>query len=159
MRRPRSRGPYLAAALILTGVAALATGCAAAGTPAPVTSSSPAPPPTDTIGGKLLVLDEHAKGKTVTATVGTSVELILHNSYWDINSSSNPKVLAEIGEPTQLPATPTCAAGMGCNPVQATFTAMTPGTAVLSASRTSCGEALLCAPGQRHFQVTVVVTE
>lgn len=157
MCRPRSRGPCLAAALILTGVAVLATGCAAAGTPAPVTSAVTSPP-TNTIGGKLLVLDEHAKGKTVTATVGTSVVLILHNSYWAINASSRPEVLAEIGEPTQLPATPTCPPGVGCNPVQVTFTAMTPGTAVLSASRTSCGEALLCAPGQRHFQVTVIVT-
>jgi hypothetical protein len=155
MRRPINRGPYLAAVLILSGVAALATGCATAGTPGQVTSS---PASTITAAGKSLVLNEHAKGKTVTVTVGTSVKLILHSSYWNISNSSSPKVLAEIGEPTQLPATQTCPPGVGCNPMQAKFTAMTPGTAILSASRMSCGEAMLCAPAQRHFQVTVIVT-
>jgi len=148
---------WIVSGLVLAGCAALSTGCAAARIP--VTLPPSASSATITVTGSPLLLDEHAKGKTVAVTVGTSVELVLHNSYWNINNSSNPKVLAEIGEPTYLPATSACVPGGGCNPVQATFTAMTPGTAVLSASRTSCGEAMLCAPGQRHFQVTIVVTK
>ena len=48
--------------------------------------------------------------------------------------------------------------GGGCNPVVATFTAMSAGTAVLSASRTSCGEALRCGPDNSHYHVTIIVT-
>lgn len=155
----RTAGTHVASGLILAGCVAFGTGCAATSAqPGPGTSPSASSSAITVIGGPL-VLDEHAKGRTVTVTAGTLVELILHNSYWNINISSNPKVLAEIGEPTQLPVTPTCAAGIGCNPVQATFTAMAPGRAILSASRISCGEAMLCAPGQRHFQVTVIVTK
>lgn len=146
----------IASGLILAGCAALGTGCAAAGTP--VTLPPSASSSTIAVTGSPLVLDEHAKGKVVKIAVGTSVELVLHNSYWNINNSSNPKVLAEIGKPTYLPATSACVPGGGCNPVRATFTAMTAGMAVLSASRTTCGEAMGCLPGQRHFQVTVVVT-
>lgn len=153
----RTARTQIAFGLILAGCAVFGTGCAAAG--APVTLPPSASSSTITVSGSPLVLDEHAKGKVVKIAVGTSVELILHSSYWNINNSSSPKVLSEIGEPTQLPVTPTCPPGIGCNPVQATFTAMTPGTAVLSASRMSCGEAMGCGPGQGHFQVTVVVTK
>lgn len=147
---------WIAPGLILAGCVALGTGCAAAGTP--VTLPPSAPESTVTVAGSPLLLDEHAMGKTVAVTVGTSVELVLHSSYWNIDNSSNPKVLAEIGQPTYLPATSACVPGGGCDPVRATFTAMTQGTAVLSASRMSCGEAMGCAPGQRHFQVTVIVS-
>ena len=155
MRAVRS---WIASGLILAGCAAFGTGCAATSSQ-PGPGTSPSASPSTTVAGNPFVLDEHAKGKVTRITVGTSVKLILHSSDWNINNSSSPKVLAEIGEPTQLPVTPSCPPGVGCNPVQATFTAMTPGTAVLSASRISCGEAMLCAPGQRHFQVTVIVTK
>jgi hypothetical protein len=147
---------WIASGLVLAGCAAFSTGCAATSAQ-PGPGTSPSASPSTTVAGNPLVLDEHAKGKTITVTVGTSVKLILHSSYWNIKNSSSPKVLAETGGPTQLPVAPTCPPGVGCNPVQATFTAMTAGTAVLSASRISCGEAMLCAPAQRHFQVTVIV--
>ncbi len=47
---------------------------------------------------------------------------------------------------------------LGCNPVRAMFTARAPGIAVLSASRTSCGEALRCGPQNGTYQVSVIVT-
>jgi hypothetical protein len=150
------------AGLIMTALTMLCIGCGhAAARPSPGQSLTPsASAPTITVSGKTaIIVDEHANGKSVTVTVGAPIKLLLHNSYWNISASSRPDVLAEIGVPTWLPVTPTCGAGMGCNPVQAIFTALRPGTAVLSASRMSCGEAMLCAPAQRHFQVTVVVTQ
>lgn len=130
MHSSRSRVPLAAAGLTLAAVTMLGTGC-----------------------------DHAASQPSPGVTPSASAFPVLHNSYWNINASSRPDVLAEIGAPTQLPVTPTCGAGMGCNPMQATFTALRPGTAVLSASRMTCGEALACAPAQRHFQVTVVVTQ
>lgn len=171
MRRPDIRGTSLAAVIAIAFLAVAAVGCTGTSTepgPGPSISASPAravspssSPSSSGIAvtGSTVVIDEDANGKTVTVTVGSPVELILHNSYWTIQASSRPDILAEIGTPTQLPVSPTCAAGIGCNPVRAMFTAMRPGTAVLSASRTSCGEALLCAPDQRHFAVTVVVVQ
>jgi hypothetical protein len=41
--------------------------------------------------------------------------------------------------------------------VRTSFLALAPGTAVITASRTTCGEALRCTASQRHFSVTIVV--
>lgn len=168
MRRARNR-----ASLLVTSVALLAgwgvSGCAAdggipvpaneggGGTPVPVTSLPPTGTPVVT--GSQVVLDEHANGRTVKVTVGSTVELLLHFSFWDINGSSSPSVLAQAGAPTLLPQTPpTCAPEIGCSSLRATFTALRAGTSVLSASRNTCGEAIQCPPAKRRFQVTVIVT-
>ena len=154
----------IAAGLLLAALAALGTGCASTGapptqatlTPTPGTSTAASGPG---VSGRPVVLDEHANKTTVHVQVGTTVELLLHSSYWNIAGSSSPSVLAPQGAPTQVPVTPTCAPGIGCNPVRAMFSALSPGTSVLSASRTSCGEALRCGTENGHFQVTVIVTQ
>jgi hypothetical protein len=111
-----------------------------------------------TPAGQPVVLDEHGSKAVVHVRVGTTVELLLHSSYWTIRGSSRPAVLAQQGTPTQLPVTPTCAPGIGCNPVRAMFTARAPGVAVLTASRTNCGEALRSGTQNGSYRVTVVVT-
>ena len=152
----------IAAVLLAAALATLGTGCAATGAPntqVSATSAAPANWPTGPVAsGQPVVLDEHANKTTVHVQVGTTVELLLHSSYWTIGGSSSPAVLAPQGTPTQLPVTPTCAPGIGCNPVQAMFSARSPGTSVLSASRTSCGEAMRCGTQNGRFQVTVIVT-
>jgi hypothetical protein len=163
MHTPRTQ---IMVALTLIGLAGLGTGCAAdAGThvsttpPASATVSAgtsghvPAPP------GRPIVLDEHANRTVIYVRAGATVELLLHSSYWTILGSSRPAVLAQDGPTRQLPVTPTCPPGIGCNPLQAMFIAQSPGTAVLSASRTSCGEALRCGPQNGSFRVTVIVTQ
>jgi len=170
-----NRGTRLAAGLFVLALAGAGAGCASTTShPAPSTtpgaSQGPttgtttpsAPPPAPsyvaTAPGNPYLIEDGANGKTVTVRVGTQVELLLHNSYWNINASSKQDVLADNGTPTFTPGTPTCAPGFGCNPVLAMFRAVHPGTAVLSADRTSCGEAYRCPPNQRHYQVTVIVT-
>lgn len=152
----------IAAGLLLAALAALGTGCASSAapptqvTPTPAASSAPAEP---VVSGQPVVLDEHANKTTVRIQVGATVELLLHSSYWNVTGSSSPSVLAPQGAPTQLPVTPTCPPGIGCNPVRAMFSALSPGTSVLSASRTTCGEALRCGTDNGHYQVTVIVTQ
>jgi hypothetical protein len=115
-----------------------------------ITGTAPANP--------AIVLDEHANSSTVQVVVGRRVELLLHSSYWTDFGSSQSAVVRADGSVRTLPTSQRCIPGGGCNPVLATFMAQKVGTAVLSASRTSCGEALRCTPANSHYRVTIVVT-
>jgi hypothetical protein len=110
-------------------------------------------------GPRVIVVRDDANGKTVPARAGDRIELILSSSYWSVTGSSAPRVLREDGPAVLLPRPSSCPTipGLGCVPVQADFTALTGGTAVIRASRSSCGEALRCMPDQTRFTVIVVV--
>jgi hypothetical protein len=58
-----------------------------------------------------------------------------------------------LSRPSSCPNIP----GLGCIPVRADFTALSDGKAVITASRSACGEALRCKPDQTQFTVIVVV--
>jgi hypothetical protein len=104
-----------------------------------------------------VVVSEHNNGKTVHVPVGTKITLLLHSSYWTIAPSPKQSVLSGTGKPTWLKAG-NCPPGVGCRPQETTFTADSPGTVTLTASRTACGEALACTGSMGHYQVTVVIT-
>ena len=92
--------------------------------------------------------------------VGSEITVQLANTYWMIGPSSDPAVLALVAGPTTSGAAPSaCLPGMGCGLVTATFRALTPGQATISASRTSCGEALQCTGSAGAYAVTVVVKD
>lgn len=105
------------------------------------------------------MVGDAANNTTVNVVRGASVDITLDSSYWKFAGSSKPEVLREDGPAKLLPAPmgATCAPGVGCRPVEVKFTAQTPGTAVVTASRSVCGEVMRCAPGQRSYKVTVVV--
>jgi len=138
------------ASLALTAALFAVAGCASPRgivTPPPRATNYPA-----------IVLDEHANQSTVQVVVGRRVEVLLHSSYWTGFGSSQSAVVRADGSVRTLPTSQKCVPGGGCNPVLATFMAQAAGTAVLSASRTSCGEALRCSPANSHYRVTIVVT-
>lgn len=118
-------------------------------------AGSPGPPPP----GTLTIAHDHANGKTIRLAVGDQLELILSSSYWKLRGSSAPAVLRQDGPTKLLPRPSTCPdiPGIGCTPVRTMFTALAPGTVQITASRITCGEALLCRPDQRRFRVTVIV--
>jgi hypothetical protein len=157
-RRGTARGaafPGLAAAV---ASALLVTACGSAATGAgggPGSSRGPGS------GGRaaITVARDNANGTILHMRVGERLELTLSSTYWQVHGSSAPAVLRQNGRGTVLPRPSTCPAipGLGCAPIRVLFTAIAPGTAVVSASRTTCGEALRCAPDQRHFSLTVVV--
>ncbi len=139
------------AALMLAACAVVpfAGGCAAAG------SSHPAGDP----GGPLVVRDG-SNGRTVTVTVGEHLEVILGSTYWTVRGSSKPRVLRQDGPSSLMPRPANCASnipGLGCVPIRTDFSALAPGTTVITASRVTCGEAMRCMPGQEHYSLTVVV--
>lgn len=112
-------------------------------------------------GPVVIVVHDDANGKAVSAKAGDRIELILSSSYWHVIGSSAPRVLRQDGPPVLLPRPRRCPdiPGLGCIPVRANFTALADGKAVITASRSSCGEALRCKPGQTRFAVIVVVRD
>ena len=110
-------------------------------------------------GPAVIVVRDGANGKAVPARAGDRIELILSSNYWHVTGSSAPSVLRQDGPSVLLPKPKSCPdiPGLGCTPVRADFTARTSGKAVITASRTACGEALRCQPDQTRFIVTVVV--
>jgi len=107
----------------------------------------------------VVVLSEHSNGKTVHVAVGEHVKLILSSDYWRVHGSSSNAVVVQTGRARLLPRPKNCPKipGLGCVPFETTFTALAKGTAVITASRQTCGEALACQPPQEHFRVTIVV--
>jgi hypothetical protein len=110
-------------------------------------------------GPTVITVRDDANGKTVKARVGDRIELILSSTYWNLHGSSAPRVLRQNGPPVVLARPPSCPdlPGLGCTPEQVNFTALADGTAIVRASRTSCGEALRCAPDKTRFAVTLVI--
>jgi len=145
----RSAAVPAAAAASVVAVAIPAAGCGTA-----TGSNNPVP--------RTIVLHDNANGRTVSVRRGDSLELILASSYWNVTGSSAPGVLRQEGATSLLPRPSSCPdiPGLGCNPEQTTFKALTRGKAVITAGRTTCGEALRCGgPGRpTRFTLTVVVT-
>jgi len=123
-----------------------------AGQPSGQPSGTPGPDST-------VRVKDDANGTMVHVHVGDEVELLLSSSYWTVNGSSAATVLRQDGASTVLPRPSGCAAipGQGCQPVRTDFTAEAVGTAIITANRTVCGEALRCPPEKQHYFVTIVV--
>lgn len=96
-------------------------------------------------------------GRTITLHRGDRLTVTLHSTYWSIRGSSAPAVLHEKGAPASHPTPARCVPGQGCGTVTATFDAVRRGTADVTAARTTCGEAMQCAPAQRDYVLHVVV--
>jgi hypothetical protein len=157
-RRPapprRALAAAAAAACLLLGV----SGCTS--TTAPRRSGSPGSPTsasatTPQAGTPTVSYTDN--GRTVHAAVGQTVHVVLENTYWTIDGSSDGAVIAPLGTASHSPQPNGCVPGAGCGTVRQDFLARAPGQALLSAHRTICGEAMACAPAQRSFSVTVVV--
>jgi hypothetical protein len=94
-------------------------------------------------------------GRTITVAPGERLTVTLGSTYWSFGGSSNSTVLRQVGQPVASPGT--CPPGVGCGQVTATFDAVGRGRADVTASRSSCGEALSCTGGSGSFRVSVVV--
>jgi len=117
---------------------------------APTGSAGPCASPT--------TVDDSAAQTAVHLCVGQVLTLVLHNTHWEQIASSDQGVLRADGAPTiQLAAPSACVPGAGCGTITETFVATGPGSATVSAHRTSCGEALQCASGQGSFTLSVAV--
>ena len=117
----------------------------------PVTPTSPLP----SVAGERDIT-EGDNGHTVAVALGDVVVATLHNTYWRFEPPGPG--LTQVGEETVTPAPRgTCLPGIGCGTVVARYRATGPGSSDLRASRSSCGEALPCGPGQGSWTVRVLV--
>jgi hypothetical protein len=154
--RSSHRGDIRQRRLLTAAVAAgMAAGIAVGGCAAGMPADPAAHPITSVAAASPLVLDEWDNGHTIQARLGQSIELDLHSSYWQALHSTAPEVVQQQGRTVASPGD--CPPGVGCGTFRSTFVVQRAGTARLVADRISCGEARLCAPDQRRFDVTILV--
>ena len=103
-------------------------------------------------------LDDRDNHGTVSVHVGQTVELTLASTYWTIGAPSGT-ALGAAGPERKTPnyTRPGCHPGTGCGTDVRDFKAVRTGTSGISATRTTCGEALRCSDAQSRFFVTVHV--
>jgi hypothetical protein len=93
-------------------------------------------------------------GHTLTLTVGQRLSVRLDSTYWTFGPTAPP--LRQNGQPLVSKGGP-CVPGQGCGTVTADFYAAGPGRTAVSASRTSCGEAMRCVGPAGQYRLTIVV--
>ncbi|MFD7339208.1 hypothetical protein ACFV98_24820 [Streptomyces violascens] len=162
--RPRQRrAAHIGWAALAVALACDAVnGCSSPGSPPlllppPGAASIPVPGPSVSESAPTITLDERAAGKVIKVSVGTTVLIRLHSTYWSAPTSSNPQTLAPVGNSGSTP-TGTCEPGAGRGLAAADFTARRTGTAHVLAHRNSCGEAMRCGAGQGSYAVTVDIS-
>jgi hypothetical protein len=101
--------------------------------------------------------DDGDDGRAVTVAVGSQLTVSLASTYWRIAPPVPDGLLR--GSPVLVhPATGgRTVPGSGQGTVVETFRALAPGTATVTATRRSCGEAMRCTGGQGDYRLTVVV--
>ena len=167
--RPRPAG------VIATALALVMSACSAQGTPTqsglgtttmlPTTSSSPLsypggstlPPTTAPSNVSEVTATDGDKGKTVHLRPGQHLKVTLASTYWQFQPVSNRAVLKQEGKPVVVPQPTGCVPGQGCGTVTANYLAMAPGSAMVTAIRSSCGEAMGCTATSGRFGLTVMV--
>lgn len=108
-------------------------------------------------GGRRVSVGGSDNGRTVAVTVGDVVSLRLASTYWQLAPAAPAAVLRTDSRATLAGPARSCVPGQGCGFAVAAFTAVAPGRATISASRTTCGEALRCSPAQSRYRLTVLV--
>jgi hypothetical protein len=94
----------------------------------------------------------------LTLRRGQRITIVLSSTYWHFQESSNPAVLQSDGQPRTSPQPSGCVPGGGCGTATATYLAVATGGAVVTATRTSCGEAMGCTGADGLYSLRVVVS-
>src|SRR5579859_517064 len=107
--------------------------------------------------GGTVNLGDGNNGQRVSVPAGDRVVVQLSTTFWSFEGSSDSSVLNQVGSAAVSPRSG-CVPGAGCGTTTATFDAVHAGRADITATRTSCGEAMRCVGDQGSYLVTVVVT-
>jgi len=122
-----------------------------------ITGSGASPSPGSTPEAGLIVATDSDSGKSFELHVGDRLEVKLASTYWNIHESSDLSVLRLAGPTAISPQPNGCVPGAGCGLAIADFDAVGSGSADVTASRTSCGEAMRCVGSAGSYRITVVV--
>jgi hypothetical protein len=123
-----------------------------------MTGGAVSPSPGSTPDARLVVAMDTDNGRTLQLHVGDRLEVSLGSTYWSIHESSDPSVLRLAGPVAISPQPGGCVPGGGCGLAIASFDAVGKGSADVTASRTSCGEAMLCTGTAGSYRLSVVVS-
>ena len=151
------------AAVLLAG-AALLSGCSSspsapsAGSTA-VTSSPGSSTSHRSLPSTTVLLFDRDNGRTLSVSAGTRVSVRLANTYWQFAHGSDRALRQDgaVAVRALPPGSRQCVPGEGCGTLVAAFEAVRPGRQAITATRTTCGEAMRCTGGQGHYNVTVIV--
>jgi hypothetical protein len=144
------------ATAMTAALCATATACGGLSSTSLSTSRPSAPTPSPRVAVTIAASDAE-NGRTIIVRVGDRVSIVLDSTYWSFAGSSNMGVMAPAGRPSVSPKPSGCVPGGGCGTDTAAFVAIAPGTAQISASRTTCGEALRCTGAAGRYRLTVEV--
>jgi hypothetical protein len=105
----------------------------------------------------VITVTDKSSGTTMSLHVGDRLRVVLGSTYWRFSGlPANPAV--EAAGSTSIRPDRDCVPGGGCGTVAHQYSAIGTGRATLTATRTSCGEALACSPEQSKFTLIVSVT-
>lgn len=141
----------IAGGLILIGGGCFATPPQPTPPSGPIVRPSPPPAPE----AAMVAVDEMTNGQTLNVSKGDTIDLVLHSTYWQIQPTDSPVLKPLMAEPVvtgKLSNPP----GMGTGTVEMKYQVAADGTAVIAASRTTCGEAMRCIGAEGEFKVTIV---
>jgi hypothetical protein len=97
-------------------------------------------------------------GQSVRMHAGEVLRLTLDTTAWTFEPPSDQSVLQPQGEAVVSPAPKgQCFPGMNCGTTTARFKALKAGTASVTATRLSCGEARRCVGPEGQYQLSVIV--
>lgn len=110
------------------------------------------------------IISEPSNGKIISIKAGSAFSIVLHSTYWQYDPLIATKAIQATGQPVGARIAPgptaprACShAGSGCGTVTWKFKAKSIGLATITASRTSCGEALQCVGSQGLYSVKIKV--
>jgi hypothetical protein len=101
-------------------------------------------------------IGQSENGRALNVAAGSRVVVVLDNTYWKFGVADR-SMLVPIGKPAYQPNLTGCVPGGGCGTVTAVFRAAGHGRSVLTASRTTCGEALRCTGTNGSFRVVLTI--
>jgi len=141
----------------ISSTTSVATTESTTGSTRPTTVTAPT---TTTVAGTpgTIRLADAENGKTVTVTRGTTIVVVLNSTYWTFPTAPDAAVLQQQGGSTVTPApVGTCVPGGGCGTASVTYKVVGAGRSQVTASRTTCGEAMGCVGNAGSYAVQIVV--
>ena len=103
------------------------------------------------------IISDDANGNSIAVLTNGMVHVVLHSTYWKFQPVTDSRVVGALRDPVVTTDPTVRIPGTGAGTISLDLRAVGPGTAQVSATRETCGEALRCAENQRTFAVTIVV--
>jgi hypothetical protein len=144
-----------------TAITSVAASPSLAATPseAPTPTSASHAPAHAHGSNPVVTVGASSDGTTIYLVRGQRLTVKLSSTYWQFGPVTGT-VLTASGQqttPSRTQSGSTCVPGQGCGTAAETFTARRSGRTRITASRSSCGEAMACVGRAGHFELVVVV--